>query len=113
MRMSSNYLEVTVSVVNGQIVCAPDPGSCYWVTGPANVRWTFASSPLTATLVRVVWKAASPFSGQKQPSGPLGPVETFGNLQTAGSFGYRVEYLDARGRVVLANDPIIRNTDRP
>ncbi|MGE5236547.1 MAG: hypothetical protein ACM3O7_09375 [Acidobacteriota bacterium] len=107
------YAEITITVKNGVISCQPDPGQCYWATGPADVRWTTQSSPSGATLVEVMWKAKSPFSGQSQSGGSLGPITTSGNLQVAGEFGYTVRFIDSQGRVVLQVDPTIRNNDRP
>lgn len=118
-------VKVVVNLKERRIACDPDPFTCYWEAGPANVRWTFPGLPEEVAAVIVEWQRSGDQKYKNKPmfhaqgvarstSGShLGDIVTAGNIREKGKFKYSVTCLDAHGNVLAMADPEGDNDDIP
>ena len=86
-------VKVAVDLANRTITCDPDPVQCYWVAGPADIRWTFPNVPEAVDAVIIEWRKTNNekyrnkpmFRGQgvaRSLSGAhLDDIVTYGNIK--------------------------------
>lgn len=118
-------VRVIVDLEKRTVRCEPDPVKCYWVAGPANIRWTFGGVPLDVDTVVIEWlktnnqnyKNKPMFRGQGVSPSTSGShicdIVTFGNIKEKGKFKYAVYCLDKGGNIVAEADPEGDNDDIP
>lgn len=118
-------VKVTVNLAERTVACDPDPVRCYWVAGPANIRWTFPDLPPTIDAVIIEWQKTNNPKYKDKPmfhghgvahsnrQSRLCDIVTFGNIKEKGKFKYAVRCLDSNGEVVAEKDPEGENDDVP